>query len=282
MKTVAEILKLSTDYLMGQGLESPKREAEFLLSEFLNMSRLDLYLNFERPIDSLELDQFRVRLKRRGMGEPGQYIHGSVDFYGLSLLVDSAVLIPRPETEILVDLIATSLKEEDLRGKRCLDLCSGSGCIGLSLKNKFPGLQVQLSDVSENALKTAKNNAEANHLVVCFSQGDLFEPLLDQKFDYIVCNPPYISLKDYHELSFEVREFEPKLALVGGESGYEFYERLSKALLSYLNPKGRVWLEIGTGQGLAVLELFSGSQWVSRKLEKDWAGHDRFILLERE
>lgn len=282
MKTVTEVLKGSTDYLLSKGLESPRREAEFLLSEFLNMSRLDLYLNFDRPLAVQELDQFRECLKRRGKGEPGQYIHGSVHFYGLNLFVDSAVLIPRPETEILVDHIANVLKVESLEGKKCLDLCSGSGCIGLSLKNKFPGLSVYLSDISENALAVAKNNAESNHLDVHFSQGDLFLPLLDQKFDYIVCNPPYISLKEYRELSPEVREFEPSLALVGGDSGLEFYERLSESLLEHLNPKGRVWLEIGTGQGPAVLDLFSASSWALRKLEKDWAGHDRFILLERE
>lgn len=282
VKTVAEILKLSTDYLQGQGLESPRKEAEYLLSEFLNMNRLDLYLNFERPLEDDELDRIRARLKRRGKGEPGQYIHGSVHFYELDLMVDSSVLIPRPETEILVDHIVKALKMENLEGKKCLDLCSGSGCIGLSLKNKFSGLSVYLSDLSESALAVAKKNAETNHLVVSFSQGDLFEPLLDQKFDYIICNPPYISLKEYDELSAEVREFEPKLALVGGVSGFEFYERLSEELPGYLNSKGRVWLEIGTGQGQKVLDLFSGPSWAIRKLEKDWAGHDRFILLERE
>lgn len=282
VKTVNEVVGLSTDYLLKQGLESPRREAEFLLSEFLNMSRLDLYLNFDRPLDAQELDLFRERLKRRGKGEPGQYIHGAVQFYGLNLFVNPAVLIPRPETEILVDHIFNTLKAEDLSGKKLLDLCSGSGCIGLSLKSKFSDLSVYLSDISESALAVAKKNAEANQLVVGFSQGDLFEPLLDQKFDYVVCNPPYISLKEYHELSPEVREFEPCLALVGGDSGYEFYERLREDLPKYLNPKGRVWLEIGTGQGQIILDLFSGSPWKLAKLEKDWAGHDRFILLERE
>ena len=282
MKIVSEILKVSTDYLLKQGLENPRREAEFLLSEFLNMSRLDLYLNFDRPLDQRELDLFRERLKRRGKGEPAQYIHGSLPFYGLNLVVDPSVLIPRPETEILVDHMVNALKSEDLNGKKCLDLCSGSGCIGLSLKSKFPDLSVHLSDISEKALAIAKKNAEMNHLAACFSQGDLFEPLSGQTFDYIVCNPPYISMKEYQELSPEVREFEPRLALVGGDTGYEFYERLSRALPGFLSPKGRVWLEIGTGQGRAILDLFSGSPWKLAKLEKDWAGHDRFILLERE
>lgn len=282
MKTVSEILQLSTDYLLNKGLESPRREAEFLLSEFLNMNRLDLYLNFERPLENNELDLFRARLKRRGAGEPGQYIHGSLQFFGLNLFVDSAVLIPRPETEILVDLIVQSLRLEGLEGKKCLDLCSGSGCIGLSLKSSFPGLVVSLSDISEKALTVAKKNAERNELDVSFSEGDLFEPFFGQKFDYIVCNPPYISLEDYHALSHEVKEFEPKLALLGGDSGYEFYERLSRSILMHLNPKGKVWLEIGTGQGQTVLDLFSESEWAVRKLKKDWAGHDRFILLERE
>ncbi len=276
MKTIAEVLKLSTDYLEKQRLGSPRKEAEYLLSEFLGMRRLDLYLNFERPLEESELEQFRERLKRRGKGEPGQYIHGSVEFYGLSLMVDSNVLIPRPETEILVDLVTGSIE----MGKSLLDLCCGSGCIGLSLKNKFPELLVSLSDISEEALAVARKNGKG--LDVQFFQGNLLEPLQNQKFDYIVCNPPYISTQEYQSLSPEVREFEPKLALIGGDSGLEVYARLAAVLPDHLNAKGKVWLEIGSGQGQAVLDLFSGSCWTVRKLEKDWAGHDRFILLERE
>jgi release factor glutamine methyltransferase len=201
-----------------------------------------------------------------------------VEFYGLKLKVTTDVLIPRPETEILVDKIAKSLT--DVKGKRLLDLCTGSGCIGLALKKKFPSLQGSLSDLSSKALDVAKENSKINDVQVEFFQGDLFEPLALQKFDYIICNPPYISESEYADLSKEVRDFEPKEALLAGPSGLEFYQRLSRELPSHLNPGGKVWLEIGASQGASVSALFLDRIWKSCILEKDWSGHDRFISLE--
>lgn len=278
MKTFLEILTLSTDYLAKCGLESPRREAEWLLADCFNLSRMGVYLESERPIQEDELMLFREKLKRRGKGEPGGYIHGSVDFYGLRIKVTPDVLIPRPETEILVDKIAGELSRQDLKGKVLLDLCSGSGCIGLALKKKFNDLTVVLSDISTAALLIAKENGK--DLNVQYFQGDLFEPFLSQKFDYVVCNPPYISEDEFISLSPEVREFEPRGALLAGHTGLEFYERLKEELPKYL--KSKAWLEIGYLQGQAVLALFEGPQWKSVRLEKDWSGHDRFISLEIE
>lgn len=278
-KTILEILTLSTDYLAKQGMESPRREAELLLSDFLHLRRMDLYLDFDRPLQEDELDEFRKRLKRRGVGEPGQYIQGSINFYGLELNVSPAVLIPRPETEILVDMIVKQLENKDLKGKKCLDLCAGSGCIGLALKNQFPLLDVVLSDISEEALLVARENGRL--LDVRYVQGDLLTPFTHEKFDYVVCNPPYISAAEYDELSHEVKGFEPKAALLAGVSGLEFYERLSRELPLHLNRGAKVWFEIGAMQGKAVLDLFSDPVWNQAHLNKDWAGHDRFISLER-
>lgn len=277
VKTILEILTLSTDYLTKQDMESPRREAELLLAEFLGLRRMDLYLDFERPLQDKEVELFRDRLKRRGHGEPGQYIHGSVSFYGLDLRVTPAVLIPRPETEILVDKIVAELASKDMKGKKCLDLCTGSGCIALALKQRFPELEVTAADISEDAVKLAQENAASYSLDVQFVQGDFLTPFHLKKFDYIISNPPYISAVEYHALPHEVRGFEPKQALLAGETGLEFYQKLSNELPLHMNSKGKVWFEIGAAQGPAVLSLFPGA-----RLEKDWAGHDRFISLEFE
>lgn len=278
MKTFLEVLNLSTDYLAKCGLASPRREAELLLADCFNMSRMNVYLDCDRPLQEEELNLFREKLKRRGRGEPGQYIHGSVDFYGLKIKVTKDVLIPRQETELLVDKIAKELSEQDLKGKILLDLCTGSGCIGLSLKQKFKDLTVFLSDISAPALAIAQENGQG--MDVHYFQGDLFEPFSFQKFDYIVCNPPYISEEEFQVLIREVQEFEPKGALLGGITGLEYYVRLKDDLPKYL--KNKAWLEIGSSQGQEVLALFKGASWRSIQLEKDWSGHDRFISLEIE
>lgn len=282
MKTVVEILKLSTEFLQKQGFESPRRAAEDVIADALGFTRMRLYLEHDRPLNEEELELIRARLKRRAQGEPAAYISGQVEFYGCVIGVTKAVLIPRQETEILADKMAQVLRFLPLKGKRFLDLCCGSGCLGIAMKKKFPDLEVLLSDLSHEALEVAKANALKNDVHVEFLEGDLLEPLKSGKVDFIVCNPPYISEEEYAALSPEVRNFEPKSALVGGQDGMHFYRRLKEALPLHLYLAGKVWLEIGAGQGMDVLKLFSGPIWKSVRLEKDWAGHDRFISLEIE
>lgn len=282
MKTLLQTLVASTDALKKAGIESCRREAEILMGDFLSMSRTDLYLNFERPFDEAEIKEMEKRLGRRIANEPSAYIQGSVDFYDLTLKVTPAVLIPRQETEILVDRIIKDLKKQDITGKTFLDLCSGSGCIGLSIKYAFPSLNVILSDVSEAALAVARESAEMNNIDVTFLQGDLLEPLQDRKVDFIACNPPYVSEGEFKVLDPEVSLFEPKVALVGGETGLEFYVRLAQEIPNVLNSPGKIWLEIGNSQGKAVLDLFSGKNWKTSACLQDFAGHDRFILVEIE
>lgn len=282
MKTLLEVLNLSTDFLAKEGIESPRREAENLICDALQIKKMQLYLEFDRPVEEKELALLRNYLKRRSKGEPAAYIHGKVEFYGCTLEVNPHVLIPRQETEILVDMIAKELEGQDLQGKKLLDLCSGSGCIGLSLKKKLPELEVVLSDFSSKALETAKKNGSLNQVQVSYIQGDLLAPFKNEKFNYIVCNPPYISQKDYESLSKEVLHFEPKEALLAGSTGLEYYERLNRDLPSHLTPSGRVWLEIGEKQGSSILNLFNQPHWKQKQVIKDWAGKDRFISLEIE
>jgi release factor glutamine methyltransferase len=282
MKTLLDVLQRSTDYLGRFGIASPRRQAENVISDALGINRVQLYLEFDRPLIDSELEMCRERIVRCGKKEPVQYIHGEVEFFDCTFKVTPAVLIPRQETEILVDKIAAVLAKESLAGKVLWDVCCGSGCIGISLKNRFPELQVILSDFSQDALKLAYENAQLNEVDVSFKYGDLLQPFEGQRANYFVCNPPYVTEAEYSELEDEVRRYEPRLALVGGKSGLEFYERLALELPSYLEPESKVWFEMGCKQGSAIQEIFSASPWKAARLEQDWSAKDRFFFLEIE
>lgn len=277
MKTILDILNASADYLQKKGISNSRRQAEDLLCDLFDFDRLKLYVEFERPLTEQELTLCRERLIRRSKGEPLAYIHGSTEFFGCKIKVSPAVLIPRQETEILVDKIANHLKNENLQNKVLWDICCGSGCIGIALKKKFPDLKVTLSDISVDALKIAKENAKINQVEVDLVQGNLLEPFQGNKAHFIVCNPPYISEEEYNKLEREVKEFEPTLALLGGKSGHEFYEYFAKNLSSFLHPEAKVWFEIGYDQGEIVKKLFHSKKVL---LEKDFAGVDRFLWTE--
>ncbi len=276
MKTVQEILQLSTDYLKKKGINPARRQAEELLCDVLDLDRMRLYLEFERPLNDKEMETCRSWLARRSNGEPLAYIRGSIEFYGCQIEVSPAVLIPRQETEILVDRLVTNLKGTDLKGKALWDLCCGSGCIGIAIKKALPDLTVVLSDLSPQAIEMAHKNAAENQADVTILQGDLWAPFKGMQTDYLVCNPPYISENEMSKLSPEVSHYEPGMALYGGKEGLDFYERLAKGLHEHLKPDGQAWFEIGYQQGESVQQLFAKYK---TKIEKDWAGHDRFLLV---
>ncbi len=282
MKTVLEVLNLAVDFLASKGIMNPRRDALDLFSHILEVKPLDLYVQFDRPLQETELSAFRTNLLRRSKGEPYQYISGVVNFFDCKFLVTKDVLIPRQETEILVDKIAKRLKGESLEGRVLWDICCGSGCIGISLKKCFPELTVVLSDLSSEALTIATRNAVENEVDVSIRHGDLLQPFAGEKAHYVVCNPPYVSEDEYPALDVEVRNFEPKLALVAEDCGLSFYKRLAMELNTYLHPKGKVWLEIGSLQGQAVKDIFKGADYPQSQLLQDWSGHDRFFLLENE
>lgn len=282
MRTILEILNLSTDYLTRKGIVQPRLQAEELISQALGLKRMDLYLQFDRPLIDEELIKCRAWLQRRGQGEPLQYIHGQVEFFDCVIKVTPAVLIPRQETEILVDKVAKALAQETLAGKILWDLCCGSGYMGIALKKRFPELTVCLSDISSDALAVAAENARNNEVEVELLKGDLLAVFKDRRSDFIVCNPPYVSEKEFSTLDTEVREYEPRQALISGRTGLEFYERLARELPPYLNPGSKIWFEIGTGQGKAVQKLFQDPFWKKCRVENDWSGHERFFSLEIE
>jgi len=282
MKTLLEIVNLSNEFLQKKGIQNPRREAQNLISDILKIRPLDLYMQFDRPLNDTELDRCRQSIQRRSKGEPSQYIRGEVEFYNCFLDINPNVLIPRQETEILADMIAKQLDKEGTQGKSLWDVCCGSGCIGIALKKKFPELNVVLSDISEKALDVARQNAKRNEVEVEFRHGDLLHPFSGQKTHFFVCNPPYISEEEFAGLDIEVRDYEPKTALVAGEQGLAFYKRLASEIEGILEPGAKVWLEIGHQQGEAVFEIFKGVKCKKSEIRQDWSGKDRFFFLEIE
>jgi release factor glutamine methyltransferase len=279
MKTVLEILQMSTQYLEEKGVEKPRRDVEDLLSYVLKLKRIDLYVQFDRPMEERELATLRELIKRKAKGEPVDYIMGEVEFYHTRLSLTPAVLIPRQETEILVSKIVESLPDVPLV---VWDVCTGSGCIGISLKKARPHWQLSLSDISQEALAVAQKNAELNHVEVSFLEGDLLKPFEGRKADVIICNPPYVTEGEFAGLDASVRDFEPKIALVGGPTGLEFYERLASDLPHFLAPSGKVFFEIGAGMGQAMHSLFPHPMWTKQQAMDDWSGHNRFFFIEHK
>jgi release factor glutamine methyltransferase len=282
LKTIADVLVLSTRFLEDHHVERPRRTAEELLSHVLGLKRMELYMQFDRPLIEEEMTRMRLFLKRSVTKEPVAYILGSVEFYGCLIDVTPDVLIPRPETEILVDLAVKKILISQPKGKFLWDLCTGSGCIGLSIKRACPDLTVVLSDISPKAVDVAEQNIRKNHLHLECRTGDLLSCFANEKADFVICNPPYVSKEEYAALDACVRDFEPRTALMGGDSGLEFYERLAIELPAFLNPGAQLFLEIGYCQGSAVQKVFNCSPWCHFQLLKDWAGHDRFFFLEIE
>ena len=273
MKTVEEILKASAAFLEKKQVGRSRRLAEDLLAHIFGQKRIDLYLQYDRPLIDEELAQMRDGVKRLSQGEPLQYILGELEFYGCRIKTDRRALIPRQETELLVDLIVKRKPKGVV-----WDLCAGSGCIGIAPKKKIPELTVVMSDVSKDALSLAEENVKINEVDVSLRQGDLLEPLREEKADVVVCNPPYVTADEYETIDPSVRDFEPKLALVGGESGLVFYQRLQAELPFLLKKGGQLFLEIGANQGAAIKEIFSTPVWEGQELLQDWSGRDRFFF----
>lgn len=222
---------------------------------YLGKKRLELYMHLEDEVpDHL--------MERLAAGEPAAYIIGHVDFFGAQILVDRRVLIPRQETEQLMTLVQPK--------GRLLDLCCGSGAIGISLNKKYPDLEVTLVDVSLDALDVAKKNADLNQVEVTILQSNFLEKV-QGKFDIIVCNPPYVTEDEWEEIS--TKDFEPRLAFVGGLT---FYEKLRREAEQFLEPGGLLYMEIGASQGEELEALFAPYK---RRLLQDLSGRDRFLLV---
>ena len=281
--TVRTLLHWTTEFLSKKGIEAPSLEARLLLAHVLNCKPIDVLVrSFDEPTDD-ERTKFRELIQRRVQGWPVAYLVGSKDFFLLRFEVTPAVLIPRPDTETLVQAALELLKTRPTA--RVLDLGTGSGCIAVSLAYQCPGLSVEAVDVSPDALEVARRNA-ALHGVggrVHFRLGDLFAPLPpDATFDLIASNPPYIAPSEIAELAPDVRDHEPRLALDGGPDGLAFYRRIAADAGKFLKPGGHLLLEIGYTQNNSVRAIFADrTEWTLGESIKDLDGRWRVIAVRR-
>jgi release factor glutamine methyltransferase len=275
MKSIGEILRLSAEYVQKKA-GRPRHEVEGWIAHALGIRRLDLYLLFDRPLEEKELDAIRSGVGRLAIGEPLAYITGFAPFYGLEFAVTPDVLIPRPETETLVSVAKGFLSSFPSPGT-IVDVCTGSGCVGLTLKTLFPTWHVVLSDISEKALAVAKDNAFRLNLDVEIIQGNLLSSFSGRTAEVIVSNPPYLSSSEWQTLDPSVRNFEPQLALDAGPNGTEMYQSLFHALRDHLFSKGLCAVEIGASQSEAVLSL--AEPYGTPFLTQDLAGRDRVVAF---
>jgi release factor glutamine methyltransferase len=279
--TVLEVIKKTTDFFAGKGIEHARLNAELLVGHGLGLKRMQLYLQFERVLMPVELEKIRPMVRRRGQREPLQYIVGETEFSGLVLKVDRRALIPRPETELLIELIAARHQEPP---KTILDLGTGSGAICLALAKLYPESSVIGVDTSEEALALAGENAVKNQLEqrVSFLRSSWFsgvEP--SARFDLVVANPPYLSLEETAEATPEVRDFEPKQALTptSGDDRSDLRTIIAEAP-SYLTVGGWLALETGIGQHAELVPLVKAAGFIEVESLLDLTGRDRFILAK--
>ncbi len=284
MLTVIEAINLTTDFFTKKQIESPRLNAELILSSVLGLKRLDLYLQFERPLNESEKTKYRELIKRRSEGEPIQYLMGFTEFYGEKFLVNSDVLIPRPETELLVEkIISENFTLEEIK---ILDIGTGSGNIPIMIKKNIPNAEITSIDISEKAIEIARKNEEIilKSNKINFLNLDIFdeEKLKSlEKFDIIVSNPPYVSEEEYPNLQIEIVNYEPKNAITDGKDGIEFYRQIEKNCMKLLNEKGKIYLEIGKDQENSILNLFDDDFFYKEKV-KDYSDIYRILKLVRK
>lgn len=252
--TIGEWLRHAKDALAESGCPDPQIDSRWIAEDTLGLSRSEMHFETERSLSPEEHERLEALLQRRVQGEPVQYLLHSACFMGLNFYVDSRVLIPRQDTETLVEAVIVALRP--LEKPRMLDLCAGSGAIGLSVKTLAPGADVTLADCSRDALEVVRENARRLGVDVELRHGDLFRAVWHQKFDLIASNPPYIPTGDLPLLQREVQR-EPRLALDGGGDGLDFYRRIAADAQEHLNPGGSVYLEVGAGQADAVRALLT-------------------------
>ena len=275
--TVLEAIRLSTEFLDKKGISEARVNAELLLAEILNCKRLQLYLSFDRPLSNEETDKYREHIARRAKYEPLQYITGNVEFMGYKFNVTKDVLIPRPETEILVEQIIEEYKEKS--GLQILDIGTGSGNIAVSLSKNFTRAQILAIDKSEEAIDLAIQNALINEVSseIEFRVEDIFDFSPENKFDLIVSNPPYVDEKQYAALQEEIVNFEPRIALTDSDDGFSFYKKISEVAKVILKIGGKIFFEVGIGQSEKVKIILEENNFSEIKIVKDYSGIDRVI-----
>ncbi|HEY3666452.1 MAG TPA: peptide chain release factor N(5)-glutamine methyltransferase [Polyangiaceae bacterium] len=277
--SIKRVLAWATDDFKRRGNKSARLDAELLLGEALGLDRIKLIVEAERPLAEGELGRYRDLIKRRRVGEPIAYILGRREFYALPMVVDRRVLIPRPDTEVLVETALNATRAQHLYG-RMLDLCTGSGCVAIAFAKERPTWRVTAVDLSPDAASVARENVQRAGVVhnLAVLEGDLFAPVpADARFDLITANPPYIPSGDIAGLDADVRDFEPRLALDGGADGLQVTRRLIAEAGRYLTPGGLLALEGGFDQAPAVAELLGNAGFSQIARARDLAGIERVV-----
>lgn len=278
--TIKELLNQAVIMLKNENIDAPKNKARMLLQATLKKSREYLMIYDNKEVENIDRDRYIKNVKRLILGEPLQYITGIQEFMKLNFLVTKDVLIPRPDTEILVEEVIR--KAENISNPVILDLCTGSGAIAVSLAKYIKNVHICAVDISSKALEIAKKNAELNGVKnnIEFIESNLFDKIKERKFDIIVSNPPYIETETIKTLSKDVQS-EPKIALDGGKDGLDFYRKIADSGSKYLNRQGYICLEIGYNQKIAVRQILENKKrYVNINCIKDLCGNDRVITAQ--
>ena len=276
---IIDVIKWGEDYFKTKAFENPKQEIEWLLCDLLGLKRIDLYVKFEDKINNFKLNKLKSWIKRRVKREPLQYITGETEFYGLKFKTTPQALIPRPETERLVDLTLLSIgNNSDLK---LLEIGAGSGCVSIAISNNNPMVNILSLDISKDALELAETNAKLNNCKnITFLEMDFLNDIPKEKFDILISNPPYIPKNEIENIMTEVKNFEPRIALTDNGDGLTFYHRIAKKAKTLINPNGLILLEVGLGEHpQKVLSLFKKSGFDQLELIKDFNNNERILKI---
>jgi release factor glutamine methyltransferase len=285
--TIQKLLNWVTQYLTEKHIDSPRLNAELLLSHVLQLKRIELYTQYNQPVTGQDLEKLRELVKRAGGHEPIAYLVGKTEFYSMEIIVTPDCMIPRPETELLVQRAIEFLRTRSGTQFVC-DLCTGSGCIAVAIAKNYPNARIIATDICDAALAVAAKNIEMHQLQdkIKLLSGDLFEPIIPQldtgKCDLIVCNPPYVSSSEYEKLDKNVKDYEPRLALFAGDDGMDIYKRIIEKVDQFLKPNGALIMEIGYSQGQAIKEMLEPNGiFADIKIEKDFHNNDRIVSAKK-
>ena len=276
---IIDIIKWGEDYFKTKDFENPKQEIEWLLCDLLGLKRIDLYVKFEDKINDVSLNKLKNWINRRVKREPLQYITGITEFYGLKFKTSPQALIPRPETERLVEIALNSIGNSS--DSKLLEIGSGSGCISIAISNEIPTLNILSLDISRDALALAETNAELNNCKnIKFLEMDFLNEMPEGKFDFLISNPPYIPIKEIKQIMPEVKDYEPMMALTDNNDGLTFYRRIAKKARTIIKPKGIILLEVGLGDHpQKVLSLFKQAGYNQLELIKDFNNNERILKI---